>query len=71
MVCFSRAENRGAVVCFFSGEQFFSFQHKRRRAVGVFWSRKIGSGFSFREQFFCSRREAVLFLCSVVFVQEK
>ena len=56
---------------FFSGEQFFSFQQKRRRAVGVFWSRKIGSGFSFREQFFCSRREAVLFLCSVVLMQEK
>ena len=49
----------------------FLEEEKRRRAVGVFWSRKIDSGFSFREQFFCSRREAVLFLCSVVLVQEK
>ena len=59
------------VVCFFLESSFFPFQQKRRRAVGVFWSRKIGSGFSFREQFFYSRREAVLFLSSVVLVQEK
>ena len=57
---------------FFMLEQyFFPFSRKGGVLWAIFWSRKIGSGFSFREQFFCSRREAVLFLCSVFLVQEK
>ena len=68
---------------FFSGEQFFSFQQKRRRAVGVFWSKKKSAAGFLLESSFSATEErqscscAVWFLCrknklqQQVFIQHK